>query len=341
MASVLRRGSRLGKYRLDRSIGRGGFAEVWRAIDTVENRRVALKVTHNDAVEAWGRKAIEHEAQIACRLDHPGILKVRNADWIDGRFVIASELARTHLGRYLAARRFGMTALRVTREIAHALAFAHERRVMHRDVKPENILIFDDGHAALADFGASRLVAKQTQTYTDAGTLGYMAPEQAYGRARLASDVFSLGLIAYELLSGRLPAWPFEWPFPGHEKMASKVPPEVLPVLRKAAQFDPRKRYPDAVAFANALDRALERAADAPARLEAKRRKPVKAPAPSPMAVQASAFRRTHGKELGLRYSCRRCEGPISEPDALLPVVWLEGQLLRSDHALAARLPRV
>ena len=319
MAAVLRRGSRLGKYRLDRCIGRGGFAEVWSAIDTVENRRVALKVTHPNAVETWGRKAIEHEAQIACRLDHPAIVKVRNADWIEGRFVIASELARTHLGRYLGARRSGATALRVVSEIAHGLAFAHERRVMHRDVKPENILIFDDGRAALADFGASRFVANKTQTYTDAGTLGYMAPEQAYGRARLASDVFSLGLIAYELLSGRLPAWPFEWPFPEHEKFAAKAPKEVHPVLRKAAQFDPRKRYPDAVAFATALDRALERAAEAPAQGSAKRRKRAKAPAPSPMAVQAAAFRRTHGKELALRYSCRRCDGPISEPMRFCP----------------------
>ena len=321
MAAVLRRGARLGKYRLDRCIGRGGFAEVWRALDTVENRKVALKVTHDDAVEAWGRRAIEHEAQIACRLDHPGIVQVRNADWIDGRFVIATELARTHLGRYLGARRSGRTALRVVREIAHGLAYAHERRVMHRDVKPENILIFDDGRAALADFGASRLVAKATRTYTDAGTLGYMAPEQAYGRARLASDVFSLAVIAYELISGRLPAWPFEWPFPGHAKVAAKVPKEVLPVLRKAAQFDPRKRYPDATAFANALDRALERAAETPAQRAAKtrrkKRKPV--PAPSPVEVQAAAFRRTHGKELALHYRCQRCEGPISEPMRFCP----------------------
>ena len=119
MAAVLRRGSRLGKYRLDRCIGRGGFAEVWRAIDTVENRRVALKVTHGDAVEAWGRKAIEHEAQIACRLEHPGIVKVRNADWIEGRFVIASELDpersrsfASATGRSKACRRPGLARRR-------------------------------------------------------------------------------------------------------------------------------------------------------------------------------------------------------------------------------------
>ena len=125
--------------------------------------------------------------------------------------------------------------------------------MIHRDVKPDNILIFEDGRAALSDFGASRVAAKMTKTYTDAGTLGYMAPEQAYGRARLASDVFSLGLIAYELLTGKLPTWPFEWPFPGHERFEEKVPAPVRPVLRKAAQFDPRRRYPDAPAFYRAV----------------------------------------------------------------------------------------
>ena len=81
VAKVLRRGSRLGKYRLDRQIGRGAFAEVWKARDTVENRGVALKVTHPDAVTDWGRRAVEREARIASCLHHPGIAVVRNADW--------------------------------------------------------------------------------------------------------------------------------------------------------------------------------------------------------------------------------------------------------------------
>jgi serine/threonine-protein kinase len=313
VAVVLRRGSRLGKYRLDRRIGRGGYAEVWKARDTVEDVGVALKVAYPSAVEEWGRKVIELEARIAGRLHHPGIVAVRNADWIDGRFVMAIELARTQLSRYVGAKRSGQVALEVVRQIAAGLAHAHERRVMHRDVKPDNILIFEDGRAALADFGASRFAADMTRTYTDAGTLGYMAPEQAYGRARLASDVFSLGLIAHELLTGKLPTWPFEWPFPGHERFEVKVPEPVRPVLRKAAQFDPRKRYPDAQVFYKAFERALQRAAETPAKRRARRRPRKKALAPSPLAVQAAAFRRTQGKELGMSFSCRRCDGPVSE----------------------------
>ena len=111
-------------------------------------------------------------------------------------------------------------------------------RLAYQDTRPVNILIFDDGRAALADFGASRVAADMTRTYTDAGTLGYMAPEQAYGRARLASDVFSLGLIAYELLTGKLPTWPFEWPFPGHERFEERVP---APVRRHSAFLKSRR----------------------------------------------------------------------------------------------------
>ena len=137
MASQLRRGTRVGKYRLDRRIGRGAFAEVWKARDTVENRLVALKLAHPEAVVEWGRKAIEHEARIASRLDHPGVVTVRNADWIAGRFVMATDIAVSNLADYGRARRSGNTALEIIREVASGLAYAHEQRIFHRDVKPE------------------------------------------------------------------------------------------------------------------------------------------------------------------------------------------------------------
>jgi hypothetical protein len=311
--AALRRNARLGKYRLERRIGRGAFADVWKARDTVENRVVALKVTAPELVEEWGRSAIEHEARVASHLVHPSIVTVRNADWIDGRFVIASDLAKCSLDRYAHARRSGDAALAIVRQIASALAYAHEQRVLHRDVKPENILIFSDGSAALADFGASRFSKGVTQTYTEAGTLGYIAPEQAYGKARFASDVFSLGLIAYEMLTGVLPMWPFDWPPEEHGRFLQKVPAPVRPVLRKAAEFEPKRRYPDAVAFHKALEKAFAKV-EPPSRERSRRRRRRRRKAePSPLAVQAGVFRRAHGKALGLRFRCHRCEGPISE----------------------------
>jgi serine/threonine-protein kinase len=316
VATQLRKGSRLGKYRLDRRLDRGGFAEVWKARDTVEGRTVALKVALREAVEEWGREEIEREARIASQLHHPNVVAVRNADWIDGRFAIATDLAMTSLENYGRARRSGAVALDVVRQVAAGLAYAHRRRLIHRDVKPGNILIFADGRAAIGDFGSSRFTQGATRTYTDAGTLGYMAPEQAYGRVRFASDVFSLGLIATELLTGRLPTWPFEWPPPDGASFEAKVPEPLRAVLRRAQAFDPRRRYEDAVAFSEALERAFA-AAESQPRVR-RRKRP--APPRSPLAVQAEHFRRAHGRALGMRYACHRCEGPIAE--AMIHCPW-------------------
>jgi len=236
----------------------------------VEARVVALKVAHAEVVDDWGRKETEKEARIVSRLDHPNIAAVRNADWIEGRFVIASDLAVANLSKYPRARRFGPVALRIVRDVAAGLAYAHERRLMHRDVKPENILIYADGRAAITDFGASRFAKGLTRAYnTETGTLGYMAPEQAYGRVRFASDVFSLGLIAYEVLTGILPMWPFEWPPERFDVFEAKVPQPLHAVLRKAARFDPKLRYKDAVEFHTALEAAFARIEKAPKRKRA------------------------------------------------------------------------
>ena len=99
MTRALRRGSRLGKYRLERRIGEGASATVWQARDQVEARRVALKVVAPSVVEEFGREAIEAEARVAVHLDHPRIATIRNADWIDGFFVLATDLARSSLDR--------------------------------------------------------------------------------------------------------------------------------------------------------------------------------------------------------------------------------------------------
>jgi serine/threonine-protein kinase len=308
---VLRRGTRLGKYRLDRRLGRGGFAEVWKARDHVEKRDLALKITNYDAVVAFGRDAIELEASIASRLHHPNIATARNADWIDGRFIIATDLAESNLADRKRIRRSSRLALQAVRDVAAGLGFAHEQRILHRDVKPENILIYADGRAVLADFGASKFAKGAAETFTEAGTLGYMAPEQAYGRPRYASDVFSLGLIAYELLTGVLLSWPFEWPPQNHDRFEAKVPAPLRAVLRKAAEFDPRNRYRNGQEFHQALERAFARLEVQATRTVRKRRK--RKAAPSPLGVQAAAFRRAHGRQLGMRFFCHRCDGPIAE----------------------------
>jgi serine/threonine-protein kinase len=309
----------VGKYRLEARIGRGSFAEVWRAKDTVERRSVALKVAHPDVVAEWGRAEVEHEARIAVRLQHPNIVATRNADWIEGRFVMAADLATTHLDAYPKARRSARVALGVVRDAAAGLAHAHARRIMHRDLKPENILILPDGHAAICDFGVSRFAKGASATYTEAGTLGFIAPEQAYGRPGLGSDVFSLGLIAYGLITGVRPSWPFEWPPEGHEKFLSKLPEPVRKVIRKAMEFEPSRRYPDGVAFHEALEAAVRQVEEAERPAPRRRRRRRQAAPPSPLKLQADLFRRVHGRALGMRYGCRQCGGPIAEAMSWCP----------------------
>ncbi len=314
--AVLRRGVRLGKYRLERRLGIGSAAEVWAARDTIEQRRVALKMVLPSVVEQHGRAEIERKARIASRLEHPNMVTIRNADWMDGRFVLVIELAKTSLADYPGARRSGRVALRIIRDVAAGLAYAHGRRLMHRDVKPENVLIFADGHAALGDFGVSRL-ADSERTLTEAGTLGYMAPEQAYGRPTLSSDVFSLGVIAYELLTGELLTWPFEWPPPGYRRFLSRVPKSCVPVLRKACEFEPDRRYADAIEFHRALEKAEKAASEV--RPRRPRRRHAKASAASALSVQSELFRKRHGAALRMRYRCHRCDGAIAEEMPFCP----------------------
>jgi serine/threonine-protein kinase len=308
---ALRRGTRLGKYRLDRKLGVGGFSAVWRARDMVEGIDVALKITPPGLVEQWGRDAIEHEARVAARLEHPNIVRLRNADWIDGTFVMATELAQRSLDTYAGARRSVDVALRVLRDVGAGLAYAHERRILHRDIKPENVLIFADRHAALADFGTAREARAASIGFTDAGTLGYMAPEQAYGRPRYASDVFSLGMIAWEVITGVLPGWPFEWPLEGHRSFERRVPAPVQPVLRRALEVRLARRWEDGVAFQRAFERALERVEQP--RTSRPRRRTARREEATPFEIETQLFRRRHGRSLELRYDCHRCGGPFSE----------------------------
>ena len=145
------------RFQILRPHATGGLGAVLIARDGELNRDVALKVVEPRVEEEFGRRAIEREARIAGRLSHPNIVALRNADWIDGHFVLATDLARRSLAGYAGARRSPRIALEVIRQVAAGLAHAHSRRVLHLDLKPENILIFPDGRAAIADFGTSRL----------------------------------------------------------------------------------------------------------------------------------------------------------------------------------------
>jgi len=243
---------KLGKYKLIRRIANGGFAVVYEALDTVLGTKVALKVANHPPTTSH-LEAFRKEARLHARLDHPGILQLSTADVVDGRLAVAHPLAEKSLHDRLRYRLGADTFILYARQMLEALAFAHGKRVIHCDLKPDNFLLFEDNRLRLADFGISRL-AKGTVRASGSGTVGYIAPEQAMGRTSFRSDVFSLGLMFYEMLAGTLPEWPFHWPFPEHEKVRRKVPESFVRFLRKALEVDPKKRFADARSMLRAFE---------------------------------------------------------------------------------------
>ena len=203
------------RFVIERELGRGGMAVVYLARDTKHDRSVALKVLRADMSAAIGRERFEREIRVTAGLQHPHILPLHDSgEWGDGLFYVMpfvdGESLRTRLNR---ERKLSIgDALLVAQEVAEALSHAHRRGVVHRDVKPENILLAD-GHAIVADFGIARVVshsldAQFVQAGISLGTPAYMAPEQisAEGDEGPPCDIFSLGCVLFEMLAGR-PPW--------------------------------------------------------------------------------------------------------------------------------------
>ena len=245
----LRRGQRLGKYRIQRHIGSGGFAEVYAARDEVEHVRVALKVPHEPHVRGNALDDLLREVRLGARLVHPYILPVKNADFIDNRLVIAYRLAEETLADRLQRRLGTEKALGWAMQLLEALAFAHASRVIHCDVKPDNLLVMSDQRVCLTDFGIARIAHRTRRDGSGSGTIGYVAPEQAMGKPSFRSDVFSAGLVIYRMFSGKLPEWPFDWPLPGLRRLEERLEPGHVRALRRALQVDSRKRFADAGAM--------------------------------------------------------------------------------------------
>jgi hypothetical protein len=203
----------LGRYRLEARLARGGMAEVWRARDERNGRRVAVKLLHPHLLpDEASRARLASEARAVGGLDHPGIIRVLAADPGE-RPAVVLELVE---GESLSTRleRDGpldsRAAAEIGAEVAEALYHAHTRGVIHRDIKPGNVLIGTDGHARLVDFGIARLLGealeRTTQTGMVMGTLRYMAPEQLAGQeVGPRVDLYGLGALLYEMLTGRPP----------------------------------------------------------------------------------------------------------------------------------------
>jgi serine/threonine-protein kinase len=262
----------VGRFTLERELGRGGMATVYLARDLRHDRLVALKVLHPELGAAMGAERFRHEIETAARLEHPHILPVFDSGEAAGQLwytmpYVQGESLRDRL------RRQGQLpieeALRLIREAADGLDNAHQHGVIHRDIKPENILL-SGNHARVADFGIARALEagedqRLTATGVTVGTPAYMSPEQASG-ARLLdgrSDVYSLGCVLYELLAGEAPftgptpqaviARRFVEPAPPVRRLRGAVPANVEAAIARALAREPADRFQSAAEFARAL----------------------------------------------------------------------------------------
>jgi Tol biopolymer transport system component len=203
-----------GHYRFERELGRGGMATVWLAEDVRHHRRVAIKVLHPELSAVLGPERFLKEIELTAGLQHPHILPLFDSGEADGRlwYVMPYVEGETLRARLARERQLPVAdAVRIAREVAEALDYAHRRGVIHRDVKPENILLHE-GRALVADFGIALAVrnaggARVTETGLSLGTPQYMSPEQATAERELdaRSDVYSLGCVLYEMLAGEPP----------------------------------------------------------------------------------------------------------------------------------------
>ena len=215
MSDVLRLSQALtDRYVLERELGRGGMATVYLAEDVRHHRRVALKVLHPELSAVLGPERFLKEIALTASLQHPHILPLFDSGEADGQLFYVMPLVegQTLRARLERERQLPIPdALRIASEVADALQYAHERGVIHRDVKPENILL-QGGHALVADFGIALAVqqaggARMTQTGLSLGTPQYMAPEQAMAERTIdaRADVYALGAVTYEMLVGEPP----------------------------------------------------------------------------------------------------------------------------------------
>jgi serine/threonine protein kinase len=193
------------RYRVDGLVARGGMANVYRARDVVLDRPVALKVVRGGATDV---RRFETEARLLGRLEHPNLVRLLDGGQWDGVPYLVFELVEgPTLEMRLERGPLGIAEARgVGCDIAHALAYVHGRGVLHRDVKPSNILLAPDGRALLSDFGVARLAdgTRNTAAGTTVGTAAYLAPEQVGGaEVTPAADIYALGLVLIEALSGR------------------------------------------------------------------------------------------------------------------------------------------
>src|SRR5256885_2444906 len=260
-----------GRYKLDERIGGGGMGDVWRGTDEVLGRTVAVKILLPALLEEPGfAERFRGEARTMATINHPGVVDIYDygSDPTVGAYLVMEYVEGDALSRTLSrvSRLTPARTMALIAQAADALHAAHEKGIVHRDVKPGNLLVRPNGTLVLTDFGIARsaMVGQLTQAGSVLGTASYISPEQASGAvATPLSDVYALEVVAYQCLSGRRPYEgdnPLEIamkhvrdkppPWPGD------IPPAVRGIVERAMAKDPAARFPNAAAFGQVARRA-------------------------------------------------------------------------------------
>lgn len=248
------------RYQIIRSIGEGGMANVYLAYDTILDRNVAVKILRGDlATDEKFVRRFQREAISASSLSHPNIVEMYDVGEDDGNYFIVMEYIDGKTLKSLIKRRGALTlpeVIDIMLQLTSAIACAHDSYIIHRDIKPQNVMILDDGRVKITDFGIAIAsnATELTQTNSVMGSVHYLPPEQANGQgATIKSDIYSLGILMFELITGHVPfkgdnaveiaIKQMKEPLPNVCKLVDGVPQSMENIILKACAKNPKNRY--------------------------------------------------------------------------------------------------
>ena len=251
------------RYQIIKTIGEGGMANVYLALDTILNREVAVKILRGDLAddEKFVRR-FQREALSASKLNHPNIVEMYDVGEDDGKYYIVMEYINGKTLKNLIKKRGGLTlheVIDIMTQLTSAIMCAHDSYIIHRDIKPQNVLILDDGRVKITDFGIAMALNNHelTQTNSVMGSVHYLPPEQATGvGSTTKSDIYSLGILMYELLIGKVPfkgdnaveiaIKQMKEPIPSVKEQKPEIPQSLENIILKACEKKPKNRYESA-----------------------------------------------------------------------------------------------